>query len=147
MLEVGVSAKDTYDEVIPFQRCQGNSVVLTNTSALTGGHAYIILVKSTNGAGLFTLTSSKPFVVDSSPPGPGMVWSSERSSSEHRSYSQDIGQYPVYWSGFHDPESAWPSLGLDSALNLLKLTSSLFVYVGLRTLGLRFLHLLLPAGA
>lgn len=52
---------------------------------------------------------------------------------EHRCYSQDVGEYPVYWSGFRDLQSglAYFRVGLGSQPNETDIQP--FVYVGLQT--------------
>ncbi|KAK7496758.1 hypothetical protein BaRGS_00011967, partial [Batillaria attramentaria] len=93
----------------------------------------IKLMESTNGAGLTTLTSSEPFIMDSSPPGPGQVWNSAPNTSDHKTYSSDVGVYRVYWAGFSDPHSGldYYRVGLGSQPGHTDIHP--FVYVGLQT--------------
>ncbi|KAK7493739.1 hypothetical protein BaRGS_00015068, partial [Batillaria attramentaria] len=87
----------------------------------------------TNGAGLTSLTSSEPFVVDTSPPEAGKVWNSAPNTTNHRSYSTEIGVYRVYWSPFTDPHSGlhYYRVGLGSQASSPDVHP--FVYVGLQT--------------
>lgn len=56
------------------------------------------MFQATNGAGLTSLASSKPFVVDRSPPGGGVIRSSAFNSSVSR---MDDGS-PIFTEGDED---------------------------------------------
>ncbi|XP_070204014.1 uncharacterized protein [Littorina saxatilis] len=133
MIEVGVTNEGGGDNVIEFGACEGSSTTLTDTSLLVDGHAYVVLLKVTNRAGLVTLKSSAPFVVDSSPPSPGHVWHSGSNTSTPSGYSREVGVLSVKWAGFTDPHSGldYFRIGLGSAPNVTDVVP--FVYVGKQT--------------
>ncbi|XP_076453311.1 uncharacterized protein LOC143288575 [Babylonia areolata] len=132
-IEVGVAQRGGGDNVVDFQTCQGTSVILTDTSALVDGHAYVVLLKVTNKAGLTTVRSSAPFVIDSSPPSPGRLWHSGSGTAIVGGYSRHVGVYSVKWAGFTDPHSGvdYYRLGLGSIPGLDDVAP--FVYVGRQT--------------
>ncbi|KAK7496778.1 hypothetical protein BaRGS_00011987, partial [Batillaria attramentaria] len=133
LVEVAVATEGGRDDVIPFQYFHDNTAELADTSRLVDGHSYVVLLKAINGAGLTTLTSSEPFIMDSSPPGPGRVWNSALNTSDHGTYSSDVGVYRVYWAGFSDPHSGldYYRVGLGSQPGHTDIHP--FVYVGLQT--------------
>ncbi|KAK7496776.1 hypothetical protein BaRGS_00011985 [Batillaria attramentaria] len=132
LVEIAVGTEGG-DDVIPFEHFHGNTAELAVTSRLLDGHSYVVLLKAVNGAGLTTMTSSEPFILDSSPPGPGQVWNSAPNTSDHGTYSSDVGVYRVYWAGFSDPHSGldYYRVGLGSQPGHTDIHP--FVYVGLQT--------------
>ncbi|KAK7473968.1 hypothetical protein BaRGS_00034797 [Batillaria attramentaria] len=132
-MEVAIVSEGELDLVTTFKRCHGNSALLTDASKMTDGHTYVALLKVTNGAGLVTLAQSEPFIVDSSPPDPGAVFNSAPNTSDHKSYSTEVGVYRVYWTGFTDPHSGldYYRVGLGSQPSQTDIEP--FVYVGLLT--------------
>ncbi|KAL8573303.1 hypothetical protein ACOMHN_032765 [Nucella lapillus] len=132
-VEVGVAPAGGGDNVIEFKPCHGTSVILTDTSGLTDGHAYVVLLKATNKAGLTTVQSSAPFVVDSSPPSPGHVWHTGSNTTITGGYSTEVGVYGVRWRGYLDPHSGldYYRVGLGSSPGQTDVVP--FVYVGRQT--------------
>ncbi|KAK7493717.1 hypothetical protein BaRGS_00015046, partial [Batillaria attramentaria] len=132
-IEVAIVSEEGQEEVIPFERCHGDSALLTQTSRLVDGHSYVALLKLTNKAGMSTLVQSEPFIIDSTPPGPGTVWNSASNSTDHRAYSTEVGVYRVHWSGFNDPHSGlhYYRVGLGSQPGQTDVHP--LTYVGLQT--------------
>ncbi|KAK7493733.1 hypothetical protein BaRGS_00015062 [Batillaria attramentaria] len=132
-MEVAIFSEGGQDEIVPFQKCQGGSAILSDTTSLVDGQTYIALLKVTNRAGLTALASSEPFVVDSSPPDQGFVLNKAANSSDHGAYSTEVGVYRVYWSGFSDPHSGlhYYRVGLGSKPEQTDVHP--FIYVGLQT--------------
>ncbi|KAK7101794.1 hypothetical protein V1264_020121 [Littorina saxatilis] len=132
-IEVSIASEGGESEFLPFRTVDGSSTILTDTTPLLDGHSYVVLLKATNGAGLTSLASSKPFVVDRSPPGGGVIRSSAFNSSILATYSTDPTSYRVHWSGFTDPHSglAYYRVGLGSQSATPDIVP--FLYVGLQT--------------
>ncbi|KAK7092487.1 uncharacterized protein [Littorina saxatilis] len=130
-LQIAVTSEGG-QSIVPFQLCHGMSSTVVTTGRLVDGHSYVLLLKATNRAGLSSMTSSQPFVIDSSPPGPGVVRNSGTNTSVQSSYSREVGMYPVSWTGFDDPHSglAYFRVGLGSAAKGVDINP--YVYVGLQ---------------
>ena len=45
ILQVSISTEGRDKEVIPFQKVEGSSAVLTETASLHDGHSYVVLLK------------------------------------------------------------------------------------------------------
>ncbi|XP_046561789.1 uncharacterized protein LOC124270793 [Haliotis rubra] len=63
-----------------------------------------------NGAGLYTLSSSRPLVVDTTPPSSGHVYDGVQSAASHddkdKDYITSVSEMAAYWEGFDDPHSS-----------------------------------------
>nr|KAG5707969.1 hypothetical protein BaRGS_025107 [Batillaria attramentaria] len=90
-------------------------------------------IESTNRAGLTTLTSSEPFVADTSPPEGGRVWNVAADSNEHVRYVTDVHVQSVHWGGYHDPHTglAYYRVGLGTSPGADDIHA--LQYVGLQT--------------
>ncbi|XP_070207962.1 uncharacterized protein [Littorina saxatilis] len=135
-IEVSLSDEDGGESVAPFTHQSGNSASLSHTAnSFADGHSYVVQLRITNRAGLTTLKTSDPFVVDNSPPIVGVMWNSgyNTTSHKHNSYSADVGVYTLQWTGFVDPHSgvAYFRVGMGSRPQEDDVIP--FVYVGLQT--------------
>ncbi|XP_046557202.1 uncharacterized protein LOC124266452 [Haliotis rubra] len=81
-----------------------------DTSNVEDGHSYYISVKAVNGAGLYTLSSSRPLVVDTTPPSTGHVYDGVQSAASHddkdKDYITSASEMGAYWEAFDEPHSS-----------------------------------------
>ncbi|KAK7460765.1 hypothetical protein BaRGS_00038812, partial [Batillaria attramentaria] len=132
-LDVAIFSEGGQYMVMPFERCQDDSVLLSGTSELVDGHTYVALLKVTNGAGLVTLAQSEAFVVDGSPPDLGAVFNGDSSTTDHTIYSSELGVYRVSWSGFSDSHSGLDNYRVGLGSQPRESDIEPFIYVGLQT--------------
>ena len=59
----------------------------------------------TNKAGLWSILSSEPFVLDSTPPSGGVVRDGELSTEGDIDFQNYTSSLTCHWEGFHDPHS------------------------------------------
>ena len=58
ILQVSISTEGRDKEVIPFQKAEGSSAVLTETASLYDGHSYVVLLKVGSAQPFVSLTFS-----------------------------------------------------------------------------------------
>ncbi|XP_071088930.1 uncharacterized protein [Haliotis cracherodii] len=107
---VSMGTRPAYDDVSATFVTDQDCLDLDTSNNLVDGHSYYISLKAFNGAGLYTLSSSRPVVVDTTPPSTGHVFDGVQSAAtpgdKDKDYITSTSEVGAYWEGFDDPHSS-----------------------------------------
>ncbi|XP_071084119.1 uncharacterized protein [Haliotis cracherodii] len=106
---VAMGTRPGYDDLIEYTFTDQECLDMDTNARAIDGHSYFISLKGYNGAGLYTLTSSRPLVADTVPPSAGHVYDGVQSAASHgnkdKDYITSVSEMGAYWEGFVDPHS------------------------------------------
>ncbi|XP_046562884.1 uncharacterized protein LOC124271767 [Haliotis rubra] len=107
---VAMGTRLAYADVSEYMMTVEDCLDIETLNKTEDGHSYYITVKAINGAGLYTLSSSRPLVVDTTPPSTGHVYDRVQSAASHddkdKDYITSVSGMAAYWEGFDDPHSS-----------------------------------------
>ncbi|XP_046572415.1 uncharacterized protein LOC124280510 [Haliotis rubra] len=97
---------DVSENVITNQDC----LDFDTLNNVVDGHSYYFSLKAFNGAGLYTLSSSRLLTVDTTPPSTGHVYDGLQSATSNddkdKDYITSVLEMGAYWEGFDLPHSS-----------------------------------------
>ncbi|XP_063447914.1 uncharacterized protein LOC134727462 [Mytilus trossulus] len=108
--EIGIGSTNNSADIVSFHKAE-IFTELNGGSRLVDGHQYYAIVKATNGAGLYSLSVSAPFLVDSTGPLKGQVMDISPDNMQGETdvtdidYQRNTTSISCKWRGFHDPHS------------------------------------------
>ncbi|XP_067663316.1 uncharacterized protein [Haliotis asinina] len=107
---VAMGTRHAYADVSDYTMTAEECLDIDTFNKTEDGHSYYITVKAVNGAGLYTLSSSRNLVVDTTCPSTGHVYDGVRSDVTHDDKDKDyitiVSEMAAYWEGFDDPHSS-----------------------------------------
>ncbi|XP_067663255.1 uncharacterized protein [Haliotis asinina] len=107
---VAMGTRHAYADVVEYVMTVEECLDIDTFNKTEDGHSYYITVKAINGAGLYTLSTSRPLVVDTTPPSSGHVYDGVQSDVTHddkdKDYITSVSEMAAYWEGFGDPHSS-----------------------------------------
>ncbi|XP_061166326.1 uncharacterized protein LOC133175235 [Saccostrea echinata] len=99
----GIGTTPAVDDVLQFYAVGQHSENVLINDHIVEGHTYFILLQVENHAGLKTMASSMPFLIDNSPPFTGTVLEGFIGKPDMDFTS--IMNFTCHWNGFEDPQS------------------------------------------
>ncbi|XP_048243311.1 uncharacterized protein LOC124141844 isoform X1 [Haliotis rufescens] len=107
---VAMGTRHAYADVSEYITTDQECLDINTLNKIEDGHSYYITVKAFNGAGLYTMSSSRPLVVDTTPPSTGHVFDGVQSAAtpgdKDKDYITSVSEMGAYWEGFDDPHSS-----------------------------------------
>ncbi|OWF42246.1 Hemicentin-1 [Mizuhopecten yessoensis] len=131
--EVAIGNYPDIPDVVSFQHVDPSSFFFDFSNLhLQHGHTYYAFLRVTNRAGLSLLAGSGYFLLDNTPPLPGIVREGP-STSNGFTYQRYASHLVCSWEGFTDPESGVEHYKIGLGTKPFHLDVKRLTYVGLRT--------------
>ncbi|XP_046543946.1 uncharacterized protein LOC124254113 [Haliotis rubra] len=106
---VALGTRPGYDDLVDYSFTKEECIDMDTNGRTVDGHSYYISLKGYNGAGLYTLSSSRPLIADTMPPSAGHVYDGIQSTAtpndKDKDYITSVSEMEAYWEGFADPHS------------------------------------------